>query len=117
LHPSYIGLAFAVLLGLGSGLVWEKWSMWINNLCLFWFTVVLFAYPCCLFYILKTKHKDLDADNWEDNFGDAFNGVDKDNKLSVYPKIFNLIRRLLLVAILIYFTETPLMLMFSFMGL
>jgi hypothetical protein len=112
-----MGLAFAVLLGLGSGFVWDKWSMWINNFCLFWFTFVLFAYPCCLLYILKTKQKDVDTENLEDNFGEAFDGVEKDNKLSVYPKIFNLVRRLLLVVILIYLTDTPLILMFSFMSL
>jgi hypothetical protein len=90
--------------------------MWVNNISLFWFTACLFIYPFWLLYILITKRKGIGTNEVE-NFGGAFDDVLKDNKNSVYPIFLNLVRRLILVFLMIFMTDYPVILIFSFMGL
>jgi hypothetical protein len=49
-----------------------------------------------------------------EKYGEAFVGVLKDDKYSVYPNFLNLVRRLILVVLMIYMTNYPLMLIFCF---
>jgi hypothetical protein len=53
--PSYIEIAFAVLLNFRTDLVWDTWAMWVNNFCLFWFAIFLIVYPFWILYISITK--------------------------------------------------------------
>lgn len=55
LHGSYIEIVFAVLLNYQTGLSWDNWSMWLNNLALFWHSGMLVLYPAFLLYTLYYK--------------------------------------------------------------
>jgi hypothetical protein len=88
--------------------------MRLNNVCLFYLAFCLIAYPVWLIYILCSNYDNLDSPDLE-KYGDAFKDIKKDNKLSIIIPILNLVRRLLLAVLLVFYTSKPVNQIFIFM--
>jgi hypothetical protein len=88
--------------------------MKLNNVCLFYLAFCLIAYPIWLFYILYSNYDNLDSTDLE-KYGEAFKDIKKDNKNSIIIPIINLVRRLLLAVLLVFYTSSPVNQIFIFM--
>ena len=88
--------------------------MWLNNICLIYLAICLIAYPVWLLYVLCSNFDNLDSPDIE-KYGDAFLDINKNNKLSIMIPILNLMRRLLLAVLLVFYTSSPLNQIFIFM--
>jgi hypothetical protein len=88
--------------------------MWLNNICLFYLAFCLIAYPVWLFYIIYSNFDNIGSPDIE-KYGEAFEDINKNNKLSIMIPILNLVRRLLLAVLLVFYTSSPLNQIFIFM--
>jgi hypothetical protein len=107
-------ICFAVLLNSQTTLKWDSWAMRLNNICLIYLALCLIAYPVWLIYVLCSNYDNLDSPDL-DKYGEAFADIKKDRKISIIIPILNLMRRLLLVALLIFYTSSPNNQIFIFM--
>ena len=79
-----------------------------------YFAICLIAYPVWLLYILCSNFDNLDSPDLK-KYGEAFADINKDTKLSIIIPILNLVRRLLLAALLVFYTSAPVNQIFIFM--